>query len=77
MFCKYSTSETRVFAPLETFLDYVGLFFLHHRFESVIICDYISKIRWQHAQVMQSNEYENFYNIGQGESKHRKVNKYL
>jgi hypothetical protein len=45
---------------------------LHKVFSIPYICDYITKLSRQQAEVIQNHENINVQNIGQGEARHRK-----
>jgi hypothetical protein len=45
---------------------------LHMAFEIPFVCDYVTKLCRQQAEVIQNHDNENNCNIGQGEANHRK-----
>jgi hypothetical protein len=45
---------------------------MHLAFHLPYVCDYITKLSRQQAEVIQNHDNENFRNIGQGEGRHRK-----
>jgi hypothetical protein len=44
---------------------------LHMAFKLPYVCDYITKLCRQQAEVIQNHENENLRNIGQGEPQHK------
>jgi hypothetical protein len=72
---KLQRLQSEVLRTTGNFPRHISVRDLHMAFQIPYIYDYITKLCWQQAEVIQNLDNENIRNIGQGEAMYRKYKK--